>query len=249
VTIWEFLLLAVAGIGAGLAGSIAGLASLLSYPALLTVGLSPVTANVTNTVALVFSSVGSVSASRPELVGQRGRILRLAPAGLAGGTVGSALLLLGPPGLFERIVPWLIGFGSLVILLRRPTIHPDTALTADSRRVVVGVFLVGIYAGYFGAAAGVLLLALLLAVTSESLARCNAVKNVLLGLANLVAAVAFVVFGTVSWVAAAPLAAGVLLGGRIGPVVVRISPAPLLRKLIAVAGIGLAIYLGVNAYS
>jgi len=246
---WRPVLLLVAGVGAGLTGSIAGLASVISYPALLGVGLAPVTANVTNTVALVFSSVGSVAGSRPELRGQAARVRRLGAVGILGGTVGGVVLLSSPAGAFEKIVPWLIGFGSLTILITsRPPIDPDAPPRADSRLVLLGVFLIGVYGGYFGAAAGVLLLALLLAASSETLARCNALKNFVLGLANLVAAVVFVLFGSGDWVAAVPLAIGLFVGGRTGPVIVRHAPARLLRILIAIAGIGLAIYLGVDAY-
>ena len=102
--------------------------------------------------------------------------------------------------------------------------------------------MIGAYAGYFGAAAGVLMLALLLITTPDTLARCNALKNVVLGISNVVAAVIFAVFGPVHWLVALPLAGGVLVGGRIGPVIVRHSPTRVLRVLIALAGLGLAIH-------
>ena len=246
---WQAPLLLLAGVGAGLTGSIAGLASLISYPALLAVGLAPVSANVTNTVSLVFSSIGSVAGSRPELLNQGPRLRRLGAVGVLGGAVGGVLLLATPSGYFERIAPVLIGFGSLTILvIRRPSRHLAAPFHADSALVLLGVFAIGIYGGYFGAAAGVLLLALLLAATPQTLARCNALKNVVLGLANLVAAVVFVLFGSVSWIAAAPLAAGLFIGGSIGPVIVRHSPARTLRLLIAMAGVGLAVHLGIDAY-
>lgn len=246
---WQALLLVLAGVGSGLAGSIAGLASLVSYPALLAVGLAPVTANVTNTVALVFSSVGSVSGSRPELHGQRTRVRELGVVAALGGAVGGALLLLTPRDSFERVVPWLIGLGSLAILWpRRPTPHPDDPSLPASRFLIVGIFAIGVYGGYFGAGAGVLMIALLLVATPDTLARSNALKNLLLGLANLVAAVIFAVFGPVHWIAALPLAAGLLIGGRIGPIVVRHSPTQVLRVLIALAGVGLAIHLGLDVY-
>jgi uncharacterized protein len=248
VNVGEALLLVLAGIGAGLSGSIAGLASLVSYPSLLAVGLTPLTANVTNTVALVFSSAGSILGSRPELRGQAARVRRLAAAGLVGGVAGGLLLLASPSGTFELIVPWLIGLGSLAILLKRPAPHPDAVDRSDSPWMIPAVALIGVYGGYFGAAAGVLLLALLLVSTSETLARCNAVKNVVLGLANAVAAVLFAIFGSVDWTAAAPLAVGFFIGGRVGPIVVRHAPTRLLRVLIATAGIGLAVYLAVDAY-
>ncbi|MGY1687343.1 sulfite exporter TauE/SafE family protein [Geodermatophilus sp. SYSU D00804] len=249
----EWLLLVLAGVGAGLAGSIAGLASLVSYPALLATGLPPVTANVTNTVALVLTSVGSVSASRPELAGQGRRLVPLAVAGVVGGTAGAALLLLTPAEAFERLVPLLIGGAALAILLQRP----PGELAAEGRRLhgardpwwlVAGTGVVAVYGGYFGAAAGVLLLALVLLGTGEGLPRGNALKNVVLGAVNGVAAVGFVVLAPVAWSAALPLALGCLAGGRLGPRVVRRVPQALLRRLIALAGLGLAVVLAVQAY-
>jgi uncharacterized membrane protein YfcA len=144
-----FLLLAVAGIGAGLAGSMAGLASLISYPALLAVGLPATTANVTNTVALTFSSIGAVIGSRPELTGQRATLRRLAAVPLVGGAVGAGLLLLTPPGTFELIVPFLVG-GAAVVLLLQPRIRAAAARASrhTGPAVLVGLFAVSIYGGY-----------------------------------------------------------------------------------------------------
>ena len=242
----EILVLVLAGIGAGLSGSIAGLASLVSYPALLSVGLPPVTANVTNTVALVFSSVGAVAGSRPELQGQGVLVRRLAGTAVAGGLAGGALLLLTPSDAFELAVPVLIGGASLAVLLPRPL-----ATTGGRPRTsppLAGVFAVGVYGGYFGAAAGVLLLALLLRTTTDSLPRSNAMKNVVLGLANGVAALVFVLAGPVEWRYVAPLAVGLLVGARTGPVVVRRTDVRVLRVAIAVAGLAVAARLGLDAY-
>ena len=247
----ELLLLVVAGLGGGLAGSIAGLASLVSYPALLAVGLGPVTANVTNTVALVFSSLGSTLGSRTELRGQAPRVRGLAVAAVLGGGAGAGLLLLTPSDTFERIAPWLIGAASLTILLRRrirPAHDGEGEHAAAGPGLIGGVFLIAIYGGYFGAAAGVMLLALLLAATGDTLARSNALKNVVLGIANAVAALGFCVLGPVHWAAVAPLAAGLFAGGRLGPIVVRHANAALLRALIGLAGLALAVKLGVDAY-
>jgi hypothetical protein len=242
--------LVLAGIGSGLTGSIAGIASLVSYPALLAVGLTPVAANVTNTVALVFNTIGTMAGSRPELRGQRPRIRELGAVAVAGGLVGGSVLLLTPASSFERVVPWLIGLGSFTVLVpRRPQSHLDDDAPAPASRVLfAGTFLIGIYGGYFGAAAGVLMLALFLITTADTLPRCNALKNVVLGISNVVAAVIFAIFGPVHWTAVIPLAAGVLVGGRVGPIVVRHSPARALRVLIALAGLGLAIHLGLDAY-
>ncbi|WP_347060518.1 sulfite exporter TauE/SafE family protein [Blastococcus sp. HT6-30] len=254
MSVLEFGFLLLAGIGAGLSGSIAGLASLVSYPALLATGLPPVTANVTNTVALVLSAVGSVSASRPELRGQGRRLRPLLLAAALGGVTGAVLLLLTPSDAFERIVPWLIGGASVAILVQRPprelaAAGAEHAPAPDPRWLPLGTFAVAIYGGYFGAAAGVLLLAMYLLSTGEGLPRGNAMKNVVLGVANGVAAVGFVVLADVAWSAALPLAIGFLLGGRLGPRVVRRAPQAALRAVIAVAGLALAVHLGIQAYS
>jgi uncharacterized membrane protein YfcA len=245
----ELLLLVLAGLGAGLVGSIAGLASLISYPALLAIGLPPVMANVTNTVALVFSSGGSALSSRPELSGQAPRLLRLGVVAVLGGVIGGLLLLITPPGAFQLMVPWLIALASMAILVqRRPQEDQHLDRAGHPIGLTVGVFLVAVYGGYFGAAAGVLMLALLLASTREGLARSNAVKNAVLGLANATAAVTFVLFSSVHWSLVAPLALGCFAGGRLGPLLVRHAPAGPLRIAIAVAGMGLAIHLGIAAY-
>ena len=168
---------------------------------------------------------------------------------IAGGVTGGVLLLATPSSAFALVVPWLIGFASLAILMRRKPAR-DAPVDASRPRWMLngGVFLVAVYGGYFGAAAGVLLLALLLFSTTESLARSNALKNFLLGLANGVAALGFVFFGPERWSAVVPLAAGFLVGGRLGPIVVRKAPAAPLRVLVACAGVALAVHLGLDAY-
>ncbi len=275
-------LLVLAGIGSGITGSTAGLASLISYPALLAIGLPPVTANVTNTVALIGSSIGSVSGSRLELSGQGRDIRRWIGLAVVGGACGAALLLLGSPDTFEELVPFLVAAASALLLLsprlrairshrpgatsppapgRDPRAETDT-ITGEARSgahtwpvtggategrrqllVPVGLFFTCLYGGYFGAAAGVMILALLLFATDKTLPAANAAKNLLLGVANAVAAVAFVLFAHVDWTAAIPLGIGCIIGGAIGPAIVRRVPPTLMRTVIAVAGFGLAIKL------
>jgi uncharacterized membrane protein YfcA len=255
MSVGEFALLVLAGVGAGLTGSIAGLASLISYPALLAAGIPPVTANVTNTVALVLNSVGSVSASRPELAAQGPRLRRLAVAAVLGGLAGMVLLLHTPSDAFERIVPWLIAAASVLLLVQRSprelaaegAAHPHPR--GDPWWLPGGTFLIAIYGGYFGAAAGVMMLAMFLLATGERLPVGNALKNVVLGFANLTAAIGYVFLTSIAWSAALPLAIGLFLGGRLGPRVVRRAPQTLLRRVIAVAGIALAVRLGITAYT
>lgn len=246
---WQLVFLVVAGVGAGLTGSIAGLASLVSYPALLAVGIPPVSANVTNTVALMGNTFGAAAGSRPELRGQRSRLLRLCVITAAGGAAGSALLLLTPDGTFAYIVPFLIGGASVLLLF-----SPKLSERAGGRDGVglgtaIGAFLVAIYGGYFGAAAGVVMLALLSAAWTQPLARTNAAKNIVTGAANMVAALVFAFTGPVLWPAALALCAGLVAGSFVGPAVVRRVPAAPLRVVIALAGLGLAVSLGWQAWT
>lgn len=245
---WDALWLLFAGFGGGLCGSVAGLASIVSYPTLLAVGLPAVAANVTNSVALVFSSVGSVWGSRPELVGQGSRARRLCAVAVLGGVVGGVLLLLTPSEDFARLVPWLIGLASFAVLLPRRPVELPPVGAAPTRALLLTVVAIAIYGGYFGAAAGVMLLAALLHMTGEPLPRSNAAKNLVLGCANGVAALIYAVFGPVHWSDVAPLALGFLIGGRLGPEIVRRVPTTALRLVIAMGGIGLAVHLGLDAY-
>ncbi|WP_017592936.1 sulfite exporter TauE/SafE family protein [Nocardiopsis potens] len=252
--IGSLALLAAAGFAAGLVGSVAGLASLFSYPALLAVGLPPIAANVTNTVALFANTVGSAAGSRAELRGQRKRIIRFCGISAAGGAVGAWLLLTTDEETFELIVPWLIALGSVLLLARGPfrRLTERLAGTRGPRRpnplpLAVAVMLVGVYAGYFGAAAGVLMLAVLSVALDESLAVTNALKNIVTGGSNLVAAVAYALLAPVDWAAAAAVAAGCLAGSRIGPAIVRRLPERPLRIAVGLAGLGLAAQLFLSA--
>lgn len=246
----ELALLAAAGFGAGVLGSTAGLASLVSYPVLLLVGLPPVTANVTNTVGLLGSTIGSVSGSRPELTGLGPALLRRLPAAVIGGAVGATLLLVGSPGTFEVVVPFLVA-GASVLLLLSPRVRAlsrrrGAVVPGSDGGAVVTVLLFGafVYGGYFGAAAGMMILAVLLSRTDRSLPVANALKNATLGAANATAAVVFAVVSPVAWVAVPPLFAGCVAGGWLGPAVVRRVPEKVLRWTIGLAGLALAVRLG-----
>jgi uncharacterized protein len=247
VTGWQLAFLFVAGIGGGLTGSVAGLASLVSYPALLAVGLPPVVANVTNTVAMIGTTAGSVAGSRPELRGQGRVLLRLCALTAVGGAAGGALLLVTPSEAFAAIVPWLIALAS-VLLVVAPRLRAWAQRHAEESgpttplgpATMLAAFGVAVYGGYFGAAAGVMMLALLSVSWSQSLARSNAAKNLATGAANVVAAVVFAIVAPVDWAVVGVLAAGLLVGSRIGPAIVRRVPATPLRIAIALAGLGLA---------
>ncbi|MGB3481671.1 MAG: sulfite exporter TauE/SafE family protein [Mycobacterium sp.] len=249
----DIALLLIAGVAGGLTGSIAGLASVATYPALLAVGLPPVTANITNTVALVGNAVGSIVGSRPELRGQGPFLLRTVPIAALGGALGAVLLLSTPAEGFEKVVPLLIGFSAIAIMW--PRRDRPTSVTDKPRRnrgilllEAAAILLITVYGGYFGAAAGVLLLALLLRAGGPTLPHANASKNVILGASNGTAAVIFVLVAPVHWPSLVPLAIGCIAGSRLGPIVVRHAPAAPLRWLIGAAGMALAIKLGLDAY-
>jgi uncharacterized protein len=253
VTWWDAAFLAAAGVLGGLTGSIAGLASVATYPALLIVGLPPVTANVTNTVAVVFNGIGSVWGSRPELKGQGPWLKRIMPVAALGGVAGAVLLLTTPAEGFEKVVPVLLGLASVAILLPRRAFQEARVASHQRHTATVlmessAIFLICIYGGYFGAAAGVLLLAMLLRAGGATLAHANAGKNVILGVANGVAALIFVVFAPVQWLAVIPLGLGCLIGSRLGPIVVRHAPAGPMKVLIGAAGLALAVKLAIDAY-
>jgi uncharacterized membrane protein YfcA len=249
MTLTHAIVLLAAGTAAGVCSTVVALASLVSYPVLLALGLSPLAANVTNTVSLVLAGAGSVAGSRPELEGQAGRLWRFGAVTALGGGAGAAALLLAPAGSFERVVPVLIGGASLLLLVQ-PAIPGLAARPGGerSRPLAVALFAVAAYVGYFGAAGGVLLLAVLGIMVDETLARLNALKNAVNGVANLVAALAFALFAPVRWSFAAPLAAGFLIGGWIGPKLARRLPGTVLRVAVAVGGVALAVKLGLDAY-
>ncbi|KAB7756934.1 sulfite exporter TauE/SafE family protein [Mycolicibacterium mucogenicum] len=246
---WQHaLLLLVAGIAGGLTGSIAGLASVATYPALLMAGLPPVAANVTNTVALTFNTIGSVWGSLPELEGMGHWLRRVMPMAVLGGAAGAALLLSLPAEGFEQVVPILLALSSLTIAIPQRRGADDEPGRWRSVLISVAIFGICLYGGYFGAAAGVMLLALFLHGGSESLAHANAAKNVVLGAANGVAGIAFIALAPVHWIAVWPLGLGCLIGARLGPIVVRHAPATPLRLAIALGGLALAAKLGYDAY-
>lgn len=240
-----------AGVLAGVLSTTAGLASLVSYPALLAVGLSPVVANMTNTVALTATAVGAAVSSRVELRGQGRRLSRLLALSALGGTAGAALLAFTPAESFELVVPALVALASLLLLVQPRVVRwrgSGVHLRERGPLVSLAIVAVALYGGYFGAAAGVLLLAVLATALTQPLVVTNAVKNVVGGVANGAAAVAFLVLGEVDLLAALPLAGGFLMGGAVGPRLVRRVPEQGLRVVVVGSGLLLAGVLAWRTY-
>ncbi len=241
----EIAAVLLAGVAAGTINTVVGSGTLITFPTLLALGVPPVTANVSNTVGLVPGSLSGAIGYRRELAGQRRRLLRLASASVLGGIAGAVLLLVLPSSAFDAIVPVLIGIGVLLVILG-PTIQRKVAARHASRGglpdhgapwVWPAVAGAGVYGGYFGAAQGVLLMAILGIGVDDDLQRHNATKNVLALLVNGVAAVVFIAVADVDWRVAGLIAVGSVIGGQIGAGVGRRLPAALLRAVIVVVGV------------
>jgi uncharacterized membrane protein YfcA len=247
---WTVLALLATGVAGGIVSYLVSLASLVTYPALLALGLPPVSANVTNTVALTFNSVGAGVGARSELTGQRPLLLRLAFIAAAGGATGAVLLLLLPDRSFELVAPVLIGAASLLILVQ-PRLQRIARLAPRgiTPRTAATYFATAIYIGYFGAAGGLLAIVSLAMIIDRPLHEVNAAKAVLAGLANGAAAIGFTLFGPVHWTFVVPLAIGLFLGGLIGPPIARRMPAQVFRGLISVCGLGVAAVLAWRTYA
>jgi uncharacterized protein len=246
VTIWEGLAVFVAGIGAGTINTIVGSGTLITFPVLLAVGLPPITANVSNTLGLVPGSFSGAIGYRRELIGQRPRLIRLGIASLIGGLVGAWLLLKLPSSAFDAIVPALIGLALVLVVIqpklaRMVAAHRENSESEPSSHggvlLIVGVTLSGVYGGYFGAAQGVLLLAMMGTLLVDDLQRINAVKNVLALLVNGVAAVFFLFVAHFDWVAVGLVAGGSIVGGQVGARVGRRLSPTVLRGVIVVVGL------------
>jgi uncharacterized membrane protein YfcA len=239
-------LVLLAGAAAGGINTVVGSGTLITFPTLLALGVSPVTANVSNTIGLVPGSVSGAIGYRRELVGQLPRLLRLGCASLLGGVTGAVLLLVLPSGAFEAIVPVLILLGCVLVVVQ-PAISDRVAARASARGTTrpiygpvwlyVAVFAVGVYGGYFGAAQGVLLMAILGIGLTETLQRNNGAKNVLAGVVNLVAAIVFIAVAPVDWLVAGLIAAGSIVGGQLGATVGRRASPLALRIFIVVVGV------------
>jgi uncharacterized membrane protein YfcA len=245
----ELAFLAVAGFGAGLVNGVAGGGSMVSFPALLAVGVPPLSANVTSTVGIWPGYLGGAAAFRRHLADQRDRLRALAPVAFVGALVGSGLLLVTPEDAFDFLAPWLVllacGLFAAQPVLARRLAASGVEAGGRSHRVLRdgGVFLASIYGAYFGAGLGVLLLAVLGITVPARLNDLNAVRTVLALLVNSIAVVVFAIAAPVVWSAAVTMAATSLVGGYVGARTATRMPVPLFRVLVLVLGVAAAIGL------
>lgn len=239
------LFLVVAGVVAGIIGTAGGITSLVAYPALLAVGIPPLAANVTNSVAMLGGGASSASRAAPDVTGQGATLRRWLPVSITMSLAGAVLLVVTPPGVFGRVVPFLVAAGSLILVMQ-PRISRWQAGHHYAWRpgaVLGGLGGIAVYNGYFGAGSGILLITLLLLTAEPVLHRANSAKNVLLAASDILPAVLFAFTATVVWSAAIPLGAGTLAGGLIGPSIARRVRHDVLRVVIACMGFALAIWL------
>jgi uncharacterized membrane protein YfcA len=236
-----------AGMAAGTINAIVGSGSLVTFPVLLFLGFPPLVANVTNTIGVVPGSISGSFGYRRELAGQRARAKPLLIAAAIGGLTGALLLLVLPAAAFARIVPVLILVACVLVAIqprlsrwvveRRERQGPD-AHHNGGPLLLIGVYLTGIYGGYFGAAQGVILIAMLSILIDDDLQRLNGLKNVIAAVVNSVAAIIFILVAPVAWPAAILLAIGSTTGGLIGARIGRrLSPLVLRAGIILIGTI------------
>lgn len=255
---WHAVLIALAGVWAGMINTVVGSGTLVTFPVLVAFGYPPVTATTSNAIGLAPGTISGAIGYRHELRGQLRRLLSLAPASLVGAVCGTVLLLSLPADAFETVVPVLVGLAVVLVIIqprvstwvlaRRESRERRTGAEAGRGRgtavlLVTAVFLVGIYGGYFTAAQGVMLMAFMGMLLDEPIQRLNGIKNVLAAVVNVVAGTVYAFVAPVSWPVVALLAGGSIVGGALGAVIGRRLPPTALRMVIVVIGLAAIVQL------
>lgn len=257
MTTVDAALVLLAGVAAGAMNAVVGAGTVVTFPTLLALGVPPVVANVSNTVGLVPGSVAAAYGFRATLVGRARIVVRLVVASAAGGVAGGALLLALPSSTFEVLVPVLLLVAGVLAAVQ-PRVAAAVARRRDAKRLrqggadgtVVGatplllgaVVATGVYGGYFGAAQGVILLAVLGIFIGGRMSEVNGIKNILAGVANLVSAILFVLVAEVDWRVAALVAVGATIGGGLGGRYGRALPSDVLRALVVAVAFAAAVW-------
>jgi uncharacterized membrane protein YfcA len=251
VSVVDLVIAAAVALLAGGINSVAGGGSLILFPTLVALGLPPVAANVTNSVAQWPGYLGGVAGFRKEYAGQGGRLVRFGLVALLGGTAGSVLLLTTPSTAFDVVVPVLVLLASLLLavqplLTKRLTREQDEGVRRDPVWLYVALFLATVYGGYFGGALGVILVGVL-GLALHRLKLANALKSALSAVTATVSLVVFALFGPVDWLVVAVAAPATLVGGFIGARIAARIPATPLRILIVTFGVAVSVYLFIRA--
>ncbi|HEX5541951.1 MAG TPA: sulfite exporter TauE/SafE family protein [Micromonospora sp.] len=247
----EAALLIAAGLSAGTVNAIAGGGSIITFPALIAVGLPPIAANVTNSLSVFPGYLASVAGSRTDLPEFR-RLAPLLPTAVLGAVAGSTLLLLTPPRAFELVVPFLVLAATALLAfqdrLRRLVGYPRDLPPRRRTLLLQGMVALGaLYGGYFNAALGIMFVAVLALVLDEALRRINAIKNVLSTLVGVTAVAIFATFGPVNWAGVAVLAPATIVGGYTGARLARRLPSGVLKVIIVGLGTAVSAVLLVRA--
>ena len=255
MSVWQGSLVFLTALIAGMMNSVAGGGTLVTFPTLLWVGVDPIRANVTCTVALWPGSLGAMVGFRRELGDSRRWMLLLGAPSVAGGLLGAYLLLLTPSHLFASIVPFLILFATILFAAGEPIIRRMALKAGRQSHVgraptrpwwigaIVFQFLVAIYGGYFGAGMGILMLAALGLMGLTDIHQMNGLKNFFAVCINLVATVYFIASGQVEWTYALVMVFGAIAGGYGGAGVARKLGRRFVRRAVIAIGLGMAVSL------
>jgi len=257
MTLLSYILAGLAAVAAGLINAMAGGGTLITFPVLMAIGLSPVSANVTNTVALCPGYLGGTMAQSKDLGNQKKRLWIVLPAGILGGFAGGVLLLMTGEKLFSDLVPFLIILASALLAIQNPVRkwlsrrqEEGSGKLISEAWTFLPIFLAAIYGGYFGAGLSVIILAVLGLVLSDTLTRLNALKQGIAFVTNIAAALFFVFSGQVNWMVALVMAGGALLGGAIGGKLASKIKPNVLRLIVVIIGFTIGIiYLIRNIFA
>ncbi len=248
MTVIGFILAGLAALAAGAVNALAGGGTLITFPALVALGLPAVAANVTNTMALSPGYIGGTLAQIHDLKGQEKRLWLLIPAGAIGGIIGGILLIYSGEKLFHALVPFLILLASGLLAIQDPLrawlvrrAEQNKGGTPSDKWAAIPIGLASIYGGYFGAGLSVIVLAVLGLVLEDTLTRLNALKQAVAFAVNFAAAIFFLFSGKVVWPAAIVMAVGALIGGALGGRLAgRVKPATL-RWIVVTIGVAVSI--------
>jgi uncharacterized protein len=252
VTLWELALLGFVGLLGGAINSIAGGGSLVVFPAMLATGMTPLQANVTNSISQWPGYLGGVLGFRPDLEPQMHRVRQVVLAAIIGSTVGCILLLSLPSSAFDAVVPVLV-LGAAVLLYFQPRLKKfaearQSARSGPQWELPVAVGLGAVYGGYFGGALGVIMLGVLAAVSPDTLRRNNALKSSISLVTATVTVVAFALFAPVEWWAVAVTAPMALVGGVLGAKIARRIREDVLRWVVILLSLSVSIWLFIAAF-
>ena len=245
--LWEALAILLAGVAAGGINAIAGSGTLFTFPVMLALGYPPITATVSNSIGLAPGTLSGTIAYRRELAGQKSRLIRFGTMSFFGAMTGAMLLIYLPSGVFESVVPFMIG-GACVLIILQPRITKWVRARRPASKnggvlMPLGAYGAGTYGGYFAAAQGIILVSLLGATLDDDLQRLNALKNALATIANCTAAVFYIVLASPAWPVVGLIAAGTIVGGYLGANWGRKLSPTALRMVLVVVGLTAAVQL------